>query len=58
MYNNNTKTNLVSGAIAAAVGAGVVTTFAMAQGQHPAMAIAITLTSVLFAIVCQKFDAI
>ena len=42
----------------AALGAGVVTSFAIAQGQHPAIAIAITAISTAFAVICYHFDLV
>ena len=42
----------------AVLGAGVVTTFALAQGQDPVIAIAITAVSAVFAVICHKFDLI
>ena len=45
-------------AMPALLGAGVVTTFAMAQGQDPAIAISITAISAVFAVICHRFDLI
>jgi len=42
MYKQKSDKDLVSGAIAAALGAGVVTSFAVSQGQSPIVALAIT----------------
>ena len=42
MYGKDSKKDWVSSAITAALGAGVVTTFAINRGQHPLMAIGIT----------------
>jgi hypothetical protein len=58
MYDRNTQTDLVSGAISAALGAGVVALIAIAQGQHPAIAIGLTIASTIFAVICQKFGAV
>jgi hypothetical protein len=58
MYKKETNTDWWSGAVAAALGAGVVTSLAIAQGQHPAIAIGITIVSVVFALICQRFGAI
>jgi small neutral amino acid transporter SnatA (MarC family) len=58
MYRNKSDRSILDVALPAAVGAGVVTTFAVAQGQHPAIAIAITLVATIFAIVCHQFDLV
>jgi small neutral amino acid transporter SnatA (MarC family) len=58
MYRNKSERSLLEVAMPAAIGAGVVTTFAIAQGQHPAIAISITLVATIFAIVCYQFDLV
>ena len=58
MYRNKSDRSLLDVAISAAIGAGVVTSFAIAQGQHPAIAISITLVATIFAIVCYQFDLV
>jgi hypothetical protein len=58
MYRNRSGYSLLDIAIPAALGAGVVTSFAIAQGQHPAIAIGITAISTTFAVVCHRFDLI
>jgi small neutral amino acid transporter SnatA (MarC family) len=58
MYKNRSGYSLLEIAIPAALGAGVVTSFAIAQGQHPAIAIAITAISTAFAVICYKFDLV
>jgi hypothetical protein len=58
MYDNKAKSSLLDAAIPAAIGAGVVTSFALAQGQHPAIAIGITIIATLFAVICEKFALI
>jgi small neutral amino acid transporter SnatA (MarC family) len=57
MYRNRSGYALFDVAMPAVIGAGVVTTFAMAQGQHPAIAIAITAVSAIFAVVFELFTA-
>jgi hypothetical protein len=42
MYDKNSKKDWLGSAITAALGAGIVTTFAISQGQHPLMAFGIT----------------
>ena len=55
MYDNKAKSSLLETAIPAAIGAGVITSFALAQGQHPAIAIGITVMATLFAVICERF---
>lgn len=54
MYNKDTDKDLVGAALTAAVGAGIVTSFAISQGQHPLLALAITGIATLFAVVCSR----
>ena len=58
MYKSKSGRSLIDVAIPAALGAGVVTSFAIAQGQHPAMAIGITAISTAFAVICYLFDVL
>jgi uncharacterized membrane protein YgaE (UPF0421/DUF939 family) len=58
MYRNRSGYSLFEVLMPAALGAGVVTTFAMSQGQEPAIAIAITAISAIFAVICYRFDLI
>jgi small neutral amino acid transporter SnatA (MarC family) len=58
MYRNRAGSSLFDVAMPAVLGAGVVTTLAMSQGQHPAIAIAITVISAVFAVICHRFDLI
>ena len=58
MYKNKSGVSLLDVAIPAAVGAGVVTSFAIGQGQHPAIAMTITVIATLFAVICYQFDLI
>jgi hypothetical protein len=58
MYKNKSNRSPIDAALSASLGAGVVTSFAIAQGQHPALAIAITAIATLFAVICYKFDLI
>jgi hypothetical protein len=57
MYNKSTS-SLIDAALSAAIGAGVVTSVAIAQGQHPGIAIAITALATLFAVICYQFNAV
>ncbi len=58
MYNNKSDLSLLDVAMPAAIGAGIVTSFAIFQGQHPAIAIAITAIATLFAVICHQFDLV
>jgi hypothetical protein len=58
MYRKKSDKDLLSAAATSAIGAGVVTTFAVSQGQHPAIAMAITGIAALFAVICHQFDLI
>ncbi len=58
MYKNKSQSSLFDVAIPAMIGAGIVTTLAIAQGQHPAMGLAITGISTAFAVICHRFDLI
>ena len=58
MYNKNTDKDLISAGLTAALGAGIVTSFAVSQGQHPLIALTITVMSALFAVFCHQSDLI
>ncbi len=58
MYNGNTKKDYLHAGLVAGLGAGVATSFAVSQGQHPLLALAITLMAAVFAMVCHKYDVI
>jgi hypothetical protein len=58
MYKNKSGLSLLDVAMPAALGAGVVTSFEIAQGQHPAIALSITGIATLFAVICHKFDLV
>ncbi|MEC4805880.1 MAG: hypothetical protein SAJ12_21795 [Jaaginema sp. PMC 1079.18] len=53
MYNRNSHQDLINAALTAAVSAGIVTSFAVSQGQHPLVAIAITGIATGFAVLCR-----
>ncbi|NJL89325.1 MAG: hypothetical protein HC916_05615 [Coleofasciculaceae cyanobacterium SM2_1_6] len=42
MYNKNSQKDWIAATITAALGAGIVTSFAVSQGQHPLLALGIT----------------
>lgn len=56
MYKNNSDKDILGAAATAAVGAGIVTSFAVSQGQHPLMALAITIIATVFAVICHQAD--
>ena len=58
MYNKNTDKDFVSAAATAALGAGIVTSFAVGQGQNPLIALGITVFAALCGVICHKFDLI
>jgi hypothetical protein len=58
MYRNRSGYSLLDVTLPAALGAGVVTSFAISQGQHPAIALGITAIATGFAVVCHHFDPI
>ncbi|HEY9811598.1 MAG TPA: hypothetical protein V6D13_19900 [Halomicronema sp.] len=51
MYKKNSS-DLLTAAVTAALGAGIVTSFAVNQGQHPLIALAITGLAVAITLVC------
>lgn len=55
MYNPRSKKDWLGAAITAGLGAGVATSFAVSQGQHPLMACAITLFAIAAALVIDQF---
>jgi hypothetical protein len=55
MYDQKPKKDWASAAVTAALGAGVVTTFAVSQGQHPLMALGITAFAVAAALVVDHY---
>jgi hypothetical protein len=58
MYRNKSGHSLLDVMLPAAIGAGVVTSFAVAQGQHPVIALAITAIATGFAVLCYHFDLV
>jgi hypothetical protein len=52
MYNKNSEKDWLGAAVIAALGAGIVTSFAVSQGQNPFVALAITSFSALIALLC------
>ncbi|WP_178381600.1 hypothetical protein [[Phormidium ambiguum] IAM M-71] len=58
MYNKNSNKDMVTAAITAGLGAGIVTSFAVSQGQHPLVALQITVFAVLVALLCDRLGLI
>ena len=58
MYNKNSDKDLLGAAVTAALGAGIVTSFAVGQGQNPFVALAITGFSALVALLCSQIGLI
>lgn len=58
MYKSNQDKDYVNAALTAGIGAGIVTTFAVAQGQHPLIALGITAIATLLAVICHQLDLI
>ena len=58
MYNKNTNKDLMSAGLTAGLGAGIVTSFAVSQGQNPFIALAITVGAGLFGVICHYNDLI
>ncbi|MEB3273407.1 MAG: hypothetical protein ACO4AI_05455 [Prochlorothrix sp.] len=54
MYKPSPKSSLLNDVIVASAGAGVITTLALANGQHPAIALSITAGSAIAAIVLNR----
>lgn len=56
MFNKNTNKDLIGAALTAGLGAGVVTSFAVNQGQDPMLALGITIFAALCGVICHQFD--
>lgn len=54
MYRKNTEKDPIVGAVTAALGAGVATSFAVAQGQNPLLALGITAFAATVAVLCDR----
>ncbi len=54
MYNKNTNQDLVTALVTAAVGAGIATSFAVSQGQHPLIGLAITAIAAVTAVLIDR----
>lgn len=58
MYKKNSEKDLVGAALTAGIGAGIVTSFAVAQGQNPLLALGITLFAAFCGVICRQWDLI
>jgi hypothetical protein len=56
MYNKDTQEDWLSSAVSGAIGGGVLTSWAVVQGQSLGMAILITGISAGAAVLCHKFN--
>jgi len=54
MFDKNSNKDWLTAAVTAAIGAGIVTSFAVSQGQHPLIALAITGFSVAAALILDR----
>lgn len=54
MYNKNARKDPLVAAVTAALGAGVATSFAVAQGQNPLLALGITAFAATVAVLCDR----
>ena len=57
MYRQSDK-DLITAGLISALGAGVVTSFAVNQGQHPLVALTITAIASVCGVICHQFDLI
>jgi hypothetical protein len=58
MYEPNSSKELLTNVVTASLGAGIVTSFAVAQGQHPLLALGITVFAGVTAVVCDRLGII
>lgn len=58
MYDKRPDRDLATAAVTAALGAGVVTSFAVSRGQNPLIAIGITVFAAGVAVICDRFGLI
>jgi fatty acid desaturase len=54
MYNKNAGKDPIVAAVTASLGAGVATSFAVAQGQNPLLALGITAFAATVAVLCDR----
>ncbi|HAT13707.1 MAG TPA: hypothetical protein DCS91_09190 [Microcoleaceae bacterium UBA11344] len=58
MYDKRPDRDWATAAVTAALGAGVVTSFAVSRGQNPLVALAITVFAAGVALICDRFGLI
>lgn len=56
--NDRHSKDLITAGLTATIGAGIVTSFAVSQGQDPLLATGITLFSALCAVICYQANLI
>ncbi|MEQ8539922.1 MAG: hypothetical protein RIB93_21040 [Coleofasciculus sp. D1-CHI-01] len=54
MYHKNTNKDILTALVTAGLGAGIVTSFAVSQGQHPLFALTITGIAALSAVLIER----
>ena len=54
MYGNRSHKNLLEAVVTAGLGAGIVTSFAISQGQHPLLAFGITGFAIVVALMVDR----
>ncbi|MEQ9370593.1 MAG: hypothetical protein RIG63_16450 [Coleofasciculus chthonoplastes F3-SA18-01] len=54
MYHKNTNKDIWTALVTAGLGAGIVTSFAVSQGQHPLLALTITGIAALSAVLIER----
>lgn len=54
MYKKNTNQDLWVALVTAGLGAGIVTSFAVGQGQHPLLGLGITAIAAMLAVICDR----
>jgi hypothetical protein len=55
MHHKNSHQDLLTAFVTAGLGAGIITSFAISQGQHPLVGIGITAFAAVAAIICDSF---
>jgi len=58
MYHKRSNEELLKAGVTAALGAGVITSFAVSQGQNPFVALGITLFAAVAAVICDRLGLI
>ncbi|MGK7919966.1 MAG: hypothetical protein AB4080_08155 [Trichodesmium sp.] len=54
MYKNGSNRDPLVVVVTAGLGAGIVTSFAVSQGQHPLTAMGITIFAAVMALICDR----